>query len=572
MFATETFSIGLNMPAKTVVFTAIRKYDGETTRLLSGSEYIQMSGRAGRRGLDARGLTILMLEEQLEPEDATRMLKGVADPLRSSFHLGYNMLLNLLRAEEADPEYVISRSLAQFQADAALPDNEVKLKALLDERKKLSLGKIEDQVQMYARLRRTLNTLAGEKRAAMFAPKYAKKFCAPGRLIRIWGTEADLRYGWGVVIKLNRNGISGAVAGSSDNKHERMTVDVLLLCVPDSDKDGQIARPAGESGGQWLVVSCSLRIIDQLGAIVMHLPRDLRNAEARQLAGENIAKAVGSPKFSAIDPIADMEVHHDKKDFLKLLARIELVEKTLAESEITKRYSADEIDEAVAKYELMSELDKKIFALRKEVRIGKGIILKHELRQMKRVLQRLGFTNEQNIVQLKGRVAAEVNTADELVLTELMLQRSFNDMRPEVLVAVLSCFVFDEKLDETQVASMSGELKRAFEMVERAARLVGEASFECKQILDVDEYVKTFNPGAMNVIHKWCCGQSFEAVCASTTMFEGSIIRVMRRLEELLRQLGTATKSIGNTELHAHFEAGIACLKRGVAFQSSLYL
>lgn len=64
LFATETFSIGLNMPAKTVVFTSVRKFDGAGFRTLRSGEYVQMSGRAGRRGLDARGVVVLMLDER----------------------------------------------------------------------------------------------------------------------------------------------------------------------------------------------------------------------------------------------------------------------------------------------------------------------------------------------------------------------------------------------------------------------------------------------------------------------------------------------------------------------------
>jgi ATP-dependent RNA helicase DOB1 len=67
--------------------------------------YIQMSGRAGRRGLDDRGIVILMLDEKMDPPAAKTMLKGAADYLNSSFHLGYNMLLNLIRVEEADPQF-----------------------------------------------------------------------------------------------------------------------------------------------------------------------------------------------------------------------------------------------------------------------------------------------------------------------------------------------------------------------------------------------------------------------------------------------------------------------------------
>ena len=78
LFATETFSMGLNMPAKTVVFTSVRKFDGKDFRVVSPGEYIQMSGRAGRRGLDARGICILMMDEGIEPGEAKDMMKGQA--------------------------------------------------------------------------------------------------------------------------------------------------------------------------------------------------------------------------------------------------------------------------------------------------------------------------------------------------------------------------------------------------------------------------------------------------------------------------------------------------------------
>jgi replicative superfamily II helicase len=66
--------MGINMPAKTVVFTSIEKFDGDSFRYVSGGEYIQMSGRAGRRGLDDRGITILMANKKLDPENAKAIL------------------------------------------------------------------------------------------------------------------------------------------------------------------------------------------------------------------------------------------------------------------------------------------------------------------------------------------------------------------------------------------------------------------------------------------------------------------------------------------------------------------
>lgn len=139
LFATETFSIGLNMPAKTVVFTSVTKFDGKEFRHLSGGvsreavlasgqsdprcsqEYIQMSGRAGRRGLDARGIVIMMCDTKLEPEAAKGMVKGQADRLDSAFHLGYNMVLNLMRVEGVSPEFMLQKCFYQFQNTMNVP-------------------------------------------------------------------------------------------------------------------------------------------------------------------------------------------------------------------------------------------------------------------------------------------------------------------------------------------------------------------------------------------------------------------------------------------------------------------
>ena len=71
------------MPAKTVVFTNVRKFDGQDNRWLSSGEYIQMSGRAGRRGLDERGIVIMMVDEKMEPAVAKNMIKVCFNPLLS---------------------------------------------------------------------------------------------------------------------------------------------------------------------------------------------------------------------------------------------------------------------------------------------------------------------------------------------------------------------------------------------------------------------------------------------------------------------------------------------------------
>lgn len=120
LFATETFSIGLNMPAKTVVFTNVRKFDGISQRWVTPSEFVQMSGRAGRRGLDERGIVIMMVGEEMDPSVAKEIVRGEQDRLNSAFHLGYNMVLNLLRVEGISPEFMLEKCFYQFQNTASV--------------------------------------------------------------------------------------------------------------------------------------------------------------------------------------------------------------------------------------------------------------------------------------------------------------------------------------------------------------------------------------------------------------------------------------------------------------------
>jgi ATP-dependent RNA helicase DOB1 len=140
LFATETFAMGINMPAKTVVFTSNRKFDGTDFRPLTAGEYIQMSGRAGRRGLDTRGIVIQMMDEKMEPQIAKAMIFGAADPLHSTFHLGYNMLVNLLRVEDVNPDHMILQSFHQHQKESEAPALEEQHKELVSKAAEVRCG------------------------------------------------------------------------------------------------------------------------------------------------------------------------------------------------------------------------------------------------------------------------------------------------------------------------------------------------------------------------------------------------------------------------------------------------
>ncbi|KFG40293.1 putative Superkiller viralicidic activity 2 family 2, partial [Toxoplasma gondii GAB2-2007-GAL-DOM2] len=88
----------------------------------------------------------------------------------------------------------------------------------------------------------------------------------------------------------------------------------------------------------------------------------------------------------------------------------------------------------------------------------------------------------------------------------------------------------------------------------------------------VDDYVNKFQHAIMSLTYRWAKGEKFADVLSGTSIYEGTVIRCLRRLEELMRQMACASKSIGNPDLEKKFLEGIKKIRRGIVFSSSLYL
>jgi ATP-dependent RNA helicase HelY len=121
VFATETLALGINMPARCVVLERLVKFDGEAHVDLTPGEYTQLTGRAGRRGIDVEGHAVVVWSPELDPRQVAGLASTRTYPLRSSFRPSYNMAVNLvatLGAERA--RTLLESSFAQFQADRAV--------------------------------------------------------------------------------------------------------------------------------------------------------------------------------------------------------------------------------------------------------------------------------------------------------------------------------------------------------------------------------------------------------------------------------------------------------------------
>jgi ATP-dependent RNA helicase DOB1 len=213
--------------------------------------------------------------------------------------------------------------------------------------------------------------------------------------------------------------------------------------------------------------------------------------------------------------------------------------------------------------------------LRAQIRATEELVLRESLRRMGRVLRRLLHVTAEGVVSDKGRVACEINTADELLVTELVFDGAFNDVDAHQCAAMLSCLVNTEHAaddDPDAQPALPAALQEPFRRVRAAATRVAEASRDAKIPIDVDEYVRSFQPDLMELVWRWAKGSSFADVCKLTKAFEGTIIRVIRRLEELLRQLADAARTIGNAPLEEKFKEASAAMRRDIVFAASLYL
>ncbi|GME32926.1 ATP-dependent RNA helicase dob1 [Neofusicoccum parvum] len=572
LFATETFSIGLNMPAKTVVFTSVRKFDGVSQRWVTPSEFIQMSGRAGRRGLDDRGIVIMMIDEKMEPTVAKEIVRGEQDKLNSAFYLSYNMILNLMRVEGISPEFMLERCFFQFQNTASVAGLERHLVELEQEKASMQIPD-EGTIRDYYDLRQQINQYTKDMREVITHPNYCLQFMQSGRLVRI--KHKDFDFGWGAVVNHTHRKPGKGQKASDIPPQQSYVVDVLLQVASDvtfapqlnQDLPQGVRPPAAGEKGKMEVVPVLLSCIDSIGHLRIFLPSDLKSADQRN----SVRKALEEVKkrfpdgIAILDPIENMGITDD--NFKKLLRKIEVLECRMLSNPL---HNSPRLPDLYDLYASKVELGNKMKEVKKQINNALSIIQLDELKCRKRVLRRLGFINEADVVQLKARVACEISTGDELVLSELLFNGFFNELTPEQCAAALSCFIFEEKSNETP--TLREELAKPFRDIQAQARVIAKVSQESKLAINEDEYVDGFKYQLMEVVFAWSKGATFAEICKMTDVYEGSLIRLFRRLEELLRQIAQGAKVMGNSDLEQKFEKALEAIRRDLVAAQSLYL
>ncbi|CAI9760569.1 unnamed protein product [Fraxinus pennsylvanica] len=500
------------------------------------------------------------------------MVLGKPAPLVSTFRLSYYSILNLMSRAEGQftAEHVIRNSFHQFQYEKALPDIGKKVSKLEEEAAVLDSSG-EAEVTEYHKLQLEIAQVEKKMMAEMMRPERVLYFLQSGRLVKV--REGGTDWGWGVVVhvvKKPSSALGSLPAALASSRGSSYIVDTLLQCSFGSSENGSRPKPCpprpGEKG-EMHVVPVQLPLISALSKLRIAVPSDLRPIEARQsvlLAIQELEKRFpqGFPK---LNPTKDMGI--EDPEVVELVNQIEELEQKLFSHPLHK--SQDE--HQIRSFHRKAEVNHEIQQLKSKMRDSQLQKFRDELRNRSRVLKKLGHIDADGVVQLKGRAACLIDTGDELLVTELMFNGTFNDLDHHQVAALASCFIPGDKTGDQ--IELKAELAKPLQQLQDSARRIAEIQRECGLEVNVEEYVEaTVRPYLMDVIYLWSKGKSFKEVTEKTDIFEGSIIRQARRLDEFLNQLKAAANAVGEADLENKFTAASESLRRGIMFANSLYL
>ena len=210
----------------------------------------------------------------------------------------------------------------------------------------------------------------------------------------------------------------------------------------------------------------------------------------------------------------------------------------------------------------VSLIKTEILAL-KQLMSDENLQLMPDYEQRVQVLTDLAFIDPSRRIQLKGKVACEIHSADELVLTEVILENVLADYEPEEIVALLSAFVFEEKTDSEP--KLPKKLLAGKETMIAIAEKVNAFQILHQVILssdDSNDFVSRPRFGLVEVVYEWARGMSFNRITDLTDVMEGTIVRVITRLDETLRECKSAAKLIGDPSLYLKMEQAQDMIKR----------
>nr|XP_042122429.1 helicase SKI2W [Peromyscus maniculatus bairdii] len=576
LFATETFAMGVNMPARTVVFDSMRKHDGSAFRDLLPGEYVQMAGRAGRRGLDPTGTVILLCKGRVpEMADLHRMMMG-----KPSHWLGWGgMACGVGRSREGWACRLVITLPSTQAHEQALAELTKRLGALEEPDVTGQLADLPEYYSWGEELTETRNMI---QRRIMESVNGLKSL-STGRVVVVKNEEHHNALG--VILQVSSNSASRVFT-------------TLVLCdkpvVSESPRDKGPATPDVPYPDDLVGFKLFLPEGPCEHTVVKLQPGDVAAISTRVLrvSGEKISEDFSrrqQPKFRKDPPIAAVttavqellrlaQAHPSGPPTLDPVNDLQLKDVSVVEGGLRARRLEELIRGAQCVHS--PRFPAQYLKLRERMRIQKemerlrfllsdqSLLLLPEYHQRVEVLRTLGYVDEAGTVKLAGRVACAMSS-HELLLTELMFDNALSTLRPEEIAALLSGLVCQSPGDPGD--QLPSTLKQGVERVRAVAKRIGEVQVACGLNQTVEEFVGELNFGLVEVVYEWARGMPFSELAGLSGTPEGLVVRCIQRLAEMCRSLRGAARLVGEPVLGAKMETAATLLRRDIVFAASLY-
>jgi len=537
VFATETLALGINMPARTVVLEKLVKWNGETHADVTPGEYTQLTGRAGRRGIDVEGNAVVVWHQGFDPSALAGLASTRTYPLRSSFKPSYNMAVNLVGAvgHHAARE-LLETSFAQFQADRAVVGMATQVRKQEDalEGYRAAMTCHLGDFEQYADLRRRLTDRekqltrdsAASRRASVSASLEALK---PGDII--------------VVTRGRRPGVAVVI---DPGLHERDEPRPTVLTV-----DRQVKR---------------LTVVDFQGAVDVveriRLPKlfNPRSANSRRDLAARLREAT-------------VEVSLDKprkrpsgtgEDDVVLDLRRQLRQHPC--------HGCDEREQHARWAERYYRLQRETRGLERRVESRSNSIAR-QFDRVCAILARLGYlTGDDDGAKVtdSGRMLQRLYNDMDLVVAECLRQGLWEGLSAPELASCASALVFEARQSDDAVPPRLPP-GRVREVLAGTVKVWGELSE-----LEAEEHVQFLREpdlGFAWAAHRWASGSRLEPVLRESDLTAGDFVRWCKQLADLLGQIADAAgahQTPSGDQIAVTARSAVDAVKRGVVSFTSV--
>jgi len=528
VFATETLALGINMPARSVVLEKLVKFDGETHADVTPGEYTQLTGRAGRRGIDVEGHAVVLWQPGLEPRAVAGLASRRTYPLRSSFSPTYNMAVNLVASVGRErARTLLEQSFAQFQSDRSvvgaartLAKNEQDVAAYWAAAE-CELGDFGE----YARLRAEIADLEAAAARGRRSDRRAEalqtlSILKPGDIIRI---PSGKNQGWAVIIDpgIRHDHLSPRPLVLTEERHVRrlsLTDFPTPPQVAGRMKIGKRFNPKDPASRRNLAAALRAR----LGEI------DLDREDQRR---------------DGVDP--------------ETLAQIEQRRAAL-QRHPCHRCPEREVHARWAERAL--RLERETARLQARLKARSNTIANH-FDKICLVLESLGYLTGDGgrDVSEHGRMLARIYAELDLVTAECMRAGVFEGLTHPQLAAILASLVFEARrsdeaghrprMPDTRSNAAMIEVRRIWHevsLVERDARL---------------ERAPEPDIGFSEAAYGWAAGRTLSAVLQGSDFTAGDFVRWIRQVADFAGQIADAA---GPGDLRETARLLVRSMRRGV--------